>query len=136
MVGRCPRDLVCLPSANKPPRGLKPESSLHSFRGAGSAALPRLYAHRVARRPNSCPAGGTACLKLLSVQNLYASGGGIDAQHFHKVGDFAEVAEGILRGFVVAAQEVDVEDVLPRTAAHGARLDLAQADVAQCEDAE
>ena len=46
------------------------------------------------------------------------------------------MAQRIAGRFVVAAEEIDVKDVLPGTSAHGARLDLAQADVAQGEDAE
>src|SRR5216684_2456900 len=60
----------------------------------------------------------------------------IDAEHFDKLGDLAQVAESIARGLVVTAKEIDIEDVLPGTSTHGARFDLAQADVAQGEDAE
>src|SRR3954447_11178471 len=61
---------------------------------------------------------------------------GVDSQHFDEVGDLLKVAKGVARGLVVAAKEVDVEDVLPRAAAHGTRLDTAEGDVAQGEDAE
>src|ERR1700739_3020990 len=46
------------------------------------------------------------------------------------------MAKRVPRGFVVAAQEIDIENVLPGSSAHGAGLDLAQADVAQREDTE
>src|SRR5271168_1838344 len=46
------------------------------------------------------------------------------------------MAEGIARGLVITAEKIYVEDVFPGTSAHGARLDLAEADVAQGEDAE
>ena len=42
----------------------------------------------------------------------------------------------VARVFVVAAQQVDEECVLPGTAAQGTGLNLAQADIAQGEDAE
>src|ERR1700681_3705354 len=67
---------------------------------------------------------------------LCPSGGRVDAEHFYEVGDFAQMAQGILRGLVVAAQDVDVGHVFPWGSAHGAGLDLAQAYVAQREDAE
>jgi hypothetical protein len=60
----------------------------------------------------------------------------VNPQDLDEVRDFAQMAEGVARGFVVAAQEVDVEDVLPGASAQGAGFDLAQADVAQGEDAE
>ncbi len=60
---------------------------------------------------------------------------GINAEHFHKLGDFAQVAESITRGLIVAAKEIDIEDVFPGTSTHGARFNLAQTDVAQGEDA-
>src|SRR5271165_4828723 len=46
------------------------------------------------------------------------------------------MAECVAGGFVIAAEEVYIEYVLPRPSAQRARLDLAQADVAQSEDAE
>src|SRR5271155_3712487 len=46
------------------------------------------------------------------------------------------MAEGIAGGFVIATQEIHVEDVFPGASAHGARFDIAEADVAQSEDAE
>jgi hypothetical protein len=46
------------------------------------------------------------------------------------------VVEGVAGGFVVAAEEVDVEDVFPGTSAHGAGFDLAEADVTQGENAQ
>src|SRR5208337_4247663 len=46
------------------------------------------------------------------------------------------MVKGITRGFIVAAQQIDKKHVLPGTPAHGPRLDLAQADVAQREHAE
>src|SRR5271157_3642534 len=44
--------------------------------------------------------------------------------------------QGMARVFIVAAQQIHEKNVFPRTPAHGARLDLAQADVAQREHAE
>jgi predicted permease len=60
----------------------------------------------------------------------------VDTQDLNELRDLAEMAEGVAGGFVVAAEEIDVEDVFPRASTDGARLDLAQADVAQGEDAE
>src|SRR5271157_3358533 len=60
----------------------------------------------------------------------------VNSQDFDELGYFAQVVEGVAGGFVVAAEEVYVEDVFPGASAHGARLDLTQADVAQGEDAE
>src|SRR2546421_3418598 len=39
--------------------------------------------------------------------------------------------EGVLCRFVVAAQKIDIENVLPRPPAHWPRFNLTQADVAQ-----
>src|ERR1700675_904443 len=44
--------------------------------------------------------------------------------------------QSIARVFIVAAQQIHKKYVLPRTPAHGPRLDLAQTDVAQSEHAE
>ena len=60
----------------------------------------------------------------------------INPEDFNELRDLAQMAEGVAGGFVVAAKEVSVEDVFPGASAHGARLDLAEADVAQSEDAE
>src|ERR1700680_71215 len=60
----------------------------------------------------------------------------VDPQDLDELGDLAQMAEGVAGGFVVAAEEVHIEHVLPGPSAHGARLDLAQADVAQGENAE
>ena len=38
----------------------------------------------------------------------------INSQHFHELGNFSQMAQGIARWLVVAAQKVDVEDILPR----------------------
>src|ERR1700730_16480276 len=46
------------------------------------------------------------------------------------------MAEGVAGGFVVAAEEVYVEDIFPGASAQGAGLDLTQADVAESEDAQ
>src|ERR1035438_9200175 len=46
------------------------------------------------------------------------------------------MVEGVAGWFVVASEEIYVEDVLPRAAAEGAGFDFAQADVAEGEDAE
>src|SRR5450755_4939991 len=50
--------------------------------------------------------------------------GRIDTQHFHELGDFAQVAQRMARGFVIAAQDVGEEHIFPRTSPHGTRLDL------------
>src|SRR5208337_987540 len=57
----------------------------------------------------------------------------INPQHLNKFRDFAEVAQRIARGFIIATKNIGKEHVFPRAAAHGTRLDLAQADVAQSE---
>jgi hypothetical protein len=59
----------------------------------------------------------------------------IHSEDFYELRDLAQMAEGVAGRFVVAAKEVNVEDVFPGASAHGARLDLAEADVAQGEDA-
>src|SRR6266478_3631766 len=61
------------------------------------------------------------------------SGSRINPQHFYQVGDFAEMVQGVAGRFVVSTQKVGVEHILPRPTAPGTRLDLGQADVAQCE---
>src|SRR5574342_474450 len=57
--------------------------------------------------------------------------GRIDAQHLDQLCYFREVSQGVASRFVVAAQKVDVKDVFPRSTAHGARFDFAQADIAK-----
>ena len=64
------------------------------------------------------------------------SGRGIYTEYLHKLGYLAQVAESIARGLIVAAKEINIEDVFPGTSTHGARFDLAQADVAQGENAQ
>ena len=64
------------------------------------------------------------------------SGFGIDAQDFDEFGYFGQVAKGVARILVVAAQHVHEKHVLPRTAAHGTRLNFAEVDIAKSEDAE
>src|SRR5277367_3452540 len=80
-------------------------------------------------------------LRLLQLrtgdENLFIdSGGRINSQHFYKFGNLSEMAEGIARGFVIAAKEVHVEDILPRSPPHGPRLNLTQTDVAQGKHAQ
>ena len=60
----------------------------------------------------------------------------INTKDFHKLGDLSQVAESVTSGLIVAAKKIDIEDVFPGSSTHGARLDLAQTDVAQGEDAE
>ena len=62
--------------------------------------------------------------------------GGINSQYLDELGDFAEMAECVAGGLVVAAYKVYIEHVFPRVSTHGTRLDLAQADVAQGKDAQ
>src|SRR3977135_3872963 len=61
---------------------------------------------------------------------------GIDSQYLHKIGDLAKMVQGIPCGLIVSAQKVHVKDVLPWPAAHGPRLDLGEADIAQGEHAQ
>src|SRR5215469_6765343 len=63
-------------------------------------------------------------------------GSRVHPQHLHEIGHLGQVAESIPSGLVVATEEVYVEDVFPGTSAHGAGLDLAEADIAQSENAE
>ena|ERR1700691_3219047 len=44
----------------------------------------------------------------------------VDPQNLNELGDFAQMAEGVARRFIIAAEEVDVEDIFPRASAHGA----------------
>src|SRR5215470_17597440 len=44
------------------------------------------------------------------------------------------MAQCVTGGLVVAAKQIDEENIFPRSPAHGARLNLAQADVAKRED--
>src|SRR5208337_2832521 len=60
----------------------------------------------------------------------------VNPQHLDELRDFAQVAQRVARRFVVAAQESHVKNVLPRAPAPGPRFDLAQADIAQREDAQ
>src|SRR5208283_1161759 len=60
----------------------------------------------------------------------------IDSQNLHEFGDLAEMPQSVAGRFVVALQEVHEENVFPRTAAHGARFNLTEADIAQCKNAE
>src|ERR1700736_5124951 len=61
---------------------------------------------------------------------------GVDSQYLHKIGDLAKMVQGIPCGLIVSAQKVHVKDVLPWPAAHGPRLYLAEADIAQREHAQ
>ena len=60
----------------------------------------------------------------------------IDAEDLYQVGDLLELAEGSASRGIVAPKKIDIEDVLPRATADGARFDFAQADIARREDAE
>src|SRR5271170_2183514 len=60
----------------------------------------------------------------------------INPQHLNKLRYLAQMSQGVPRRLVIATQEVYIENILPGASAQGARLDLAQADVAQREDAE
>src|SRR5208283_2363760 len=59
----------------------------------------------------------------------------IDSQHLHELGDLAEMAQSVTGCFLVTLQDVHEENVFPRTAAHGARFDLAEADVTERKNA-
>jgi len=61
---------------------------------------------------------------------------GIDSQYLHKIGDLAKMVQGIPCGLIVSTQKVHVKDVLPWPAAQGPRLDLAKANITQCEYAQ
>src|SRR6266498_89661 len=72
----------------------------------------------------------TLILLLRSWGPCNASRCRIDSQHLHHVGDGFQLQQCATSEFVVAAEEVGVKDIFPRAAAHGTRLDLAQADIA------
>src|SRR5690348_5498028 len=61
------------------------------------------------------------------------SGGGINAQHLHQVGYLSQMTQCVARGFIVSAEKVGVEHILPGPTAQGPRLNFGQADVAQRE---
>src|ERR1700732_2051091 len=64
-----------------------------------------------------------SCVRMASrAAGCKVSRCGIDADHFHKLCDLAQVTESIARGLVVAAKEIDIEDVFPGTSTHGARF--------------
>ena len=46
------------------------------------------------------------------------------------------MTQGVAGGFIVSTQYIGKKDVFPRAAKHGARFDLAQADLAQGEHTE
>src|SRR5277367_5833387 len=60
----------------------------------------------------------------------------INPQYLDEIRYLAEVTQGIARRFVIAAQEIDIENIFPGPAAHGPRFDLAEADVAQRKHAQ
>src|SRR5438067_12262114 len=55
--------------------------------------------------------------------------GEIDAQNLNEIRNFFQMPQCVPSGLVIAPQEINKEDVLPRAAAHRARFDLAEADV-------
>jgi len=62
---------------------------------------------------------------------------GVAAEDSEEVGEFFEVAEGALNAEILgAAEQVDVEEVLPGAAAEGARFDFGEAEIAEGEGAE
>ena len=60
----------------------------------------------------------------------------IDAQHLYEFRDLFQVMQGVAGSFVVAAEQVHEEYVLPGPSAHGTRFDFAQADVAKRKHAQ
>src|ERR1019366_3485520 len=63
--------------------------------------------------------------------------GAVAAQNAQHVGEFLQVRERALDAFFLrAADEVEVEQVLPGTAAQGARLDFDDAQITQREGAQ
>ena len=60
----------------------------------------------------------------------------IDSKHLYELADLAQVVERFAGGFVVAAEEVDVENVFPRIAAARTRFDLRKTDVPKGENAQ
>ena len=61
---------------------------------------------------------------------------GIDAQNLDEIRNFFQMPQCVPSGLVIAAQKINKEDILPGVAAHRARFDLAEANVAQGKDAE
>jgi hypothetical protein len=57
---------------------------------------------------------------LAGVGGCYTLRCGIDPKHLYHVGDGIELQQGATGEFVVPTQQVRIEDVLPRTAAHRA----------------
>src|SRR6202034_3790741 len=49
----------------------------------------------------------------------HGSSGRINAQDFHELSNFAQMSQGVARRLVVPAQEVQVENILPRPSPHG-----------------
>src|SRR5208337_1490054 len=78
---------------------------------------------------------GTRPMGALGVLSRAGVGRRIDSQNLHELGDLAEMSQSVAGRFVVALQEVHEENVFPRTAAHGARFNLAEADVTQSKNA-
>src|SRR5579864_5910657 len=59
----------------------------------------------------------------------------VAAEDAQEVGDFGEMGERLLAALLLqVADEVEVEEVLPRAAAQGPRFHLRQVDITQCED--
>src|SRR5579872_5000544 len=64
------------------------------------------------------------------------SGCRVHSQHLNELRHLTQMVQCIAGGLVVAAQEVNVKNILPRAAAHGPRLNLAQANIPQREHTE
>jgi len=62
-------------------------------------------------------------------------GARVDAEDFDKTCNFFQMSQGQPHGFVISAQNVNKEAVLPGPSSHRARFDFAQIKVAQSKDA-
>src|SRR6516164_2558085 len=55
----------------------------------------------------------------------------VNPENLYQLGDLAQMAKGIARCFIITTEYIGKKDILPRSATHGARFDLAEADLAQ-----
>src|SRR5579863_8003228 len=81
-------------------------------------------------------ASGTRSVRRSRVAHL-SRRGLVAAEDAQEVGDFGEMGERLLAALLLqVADEVEVEEVLPRAAAQGPRFHFRQIDVPQREDAQ